>query len=57
MKYDLSAYLGHKVLHNGDGLVSSHATGGELGGSPQPDSQSDDKVSQSDILYAWRNFE
>ena len=57
MKYDLSAYLGHKVLHNGDGLVSSHATGGELGGSPQPDSQTDDKVSQSDILYAWRNFE
>jgi len=57
MKYDLSAYLGHKVLHNGDGLVSSHATGGELGGSPQPDSQTEDRVRQEDILYAWRNFE
>jgi len=33
LKYDLASMLGHKVLHNGDGILSSHATGGELGGS------------------------
>ena len=28
------SHLGHKVLHGGDGLKSAHATGGEMGGSP-----------------------
>ena len=36
IKYDLSTFLAHKVLHGGDGIVSSHASGGELGGSPKP---------------------
>jgi transcriptional regulator with XRE-family HTH domain/Zn-dependent peptidase ImmA (M78 family) len=57
LKYDLASMLGHKVLHNGDGILSSHATGGELGGSPRPKKQKSGQVQQEDILYAWRDFE
>ena len=35
LKFDLAAHIGHKVLHGGDGLKSPHATGGEMGGSPE----------------------
>ena len=36
LKYDMSLYIAHKVLHGGDGQISNHASGGELGGSPNP---------------------
>src|SRR5213082_4047261 len=35
LKFDLAAHIAHKVLHGGDGLKSAHATGGEMGGSPE----------------------
>src|SRR6202167_3578218 len=35
LKFDLAAHIAHKVLHGGDGLKSPHATGGEMGGSPE----------------------
>lgn len=57
LKYDLASMIGHKVLHNGDGILSSHATGGELGGSPRPFKHKSGNVQQEDILYAWRDFE
>ena len=57
IKYDLSTYLAHKILHGGDGVVSSHVTGGELGGSPRPDERKTSLINQKDILYAWRDFE
>ena len=57
VKYDLSAYLAHKVLHGGDGAVSNHVTGGELAGSPKPFAKSTISLKQKDILYAWRDFE
>ena len=57
IKYDLSTYLAHKILHGGDGAVSSHVTGGELGGSPKPFQKSYPSFQQKDILYAWRDFE
>ena len=57
IKYDLSTYLAHKVLHGGDGAVSSHVTGGELGGSPKPFEKLTNSFKQKDILYAWRDFE
>jgi len=57
IKYDLCTYLGHKVLHGGDGIVSNHATGGELGGSPRPNEKKSSSFDQKDILYAWRDFE
>ncbi len=57
LKYELALYIAHKVLHGGDGIVSSHATGGELGGSPRPSDTHVRQVSQEDILIAWRDFE
>ena len=57
LKYDLAFHLGHKVLHGGDGLISSHATGGELGGSPPPSRERLTTMNQRDILIAWRDFE
>jgi transcriptional regulator with XRE-family HTH domain len=57
LKYDLACLLGHKILHNGDGILSSHATGGAIGGSPTPFEYKSSHIQQKDILYAWRDFE
>ncbi|MBC8198387.1 MAG: DUF3612 domain-containing protein [Candidatus Marinimicrobia bacterium] len=57
LKYDLATHIAHKVLHNGDGLVSNQATGGEIGGSPRPEIQSAESISTQEILLAWRDFE
>ena len=35
LKFDLASHIAHKVLHGGDGMKSPHATGGEMGGSPE----------------------
>ena len=57
LKYDLALYLGHKILHDGDGLISTHASGGEIGGSPSLNQNNSEHIKQKDILYAWRDFE
>jgi len=57
LKYDLALCIGHKILHNGDGQISSHASGGELGGSPSLNISKSEEIKQKDILYAWRDFE
>jgi len=56
LKFDLAAHIGHKVLHGGDGLKSPHATGGEMGGSPEGSSNAAGMNAQ-DVLHAWRDFE
>jgi len=56
LKFDLAAHIGHKVLHGGDGLKSPHATGGEIGGSPEGSSHAAGLNAQ-DVLHAWRDFE
>ncbi|MBS0578975.1 MAG: DUF3612 domain-containing protein [Proteobacteria bacterium] len=56
LKFDLAAHIGHKVLHGGDGLKSPHATGGEMGGSPESGSSAIG-MSAQDVLHAWRDFE
>jgi transcriptional regulator with XRE-family HTH domain len=55
LKYELAAFLGHKILHNGDGLKSPHMTGGLLGGTPE--SLQTTGMDSEDVLYAWRDFE
>jgi transcriptional regulator with XRE-family HTH domain len=55
LKFDLASHLGHKVLHEGDGLKSPHATGGEMGGSPEGGIAAG--MSAQDVLHAWRDFE
>ncbi len=56
LKFDLAAHIGHKVLHGGDGLKSAHATGGEMGGSPEGGSAAAG-MNAHDVLHAWRDFE
>ena len=56
LKFDLAAHIGHKVLHGGDGLKSPHATGGEMGGSPESGAYTT-AMNAQDVLHAWRDFE
>jgi transcriptional regulator with XRE-family HTH domain len=54
LKYELAFFIGHKVLHNGDGMISPHSAvpsgdhdiGLSVGG-----------MGAQDVLYAWRDFE
>jgi len=57
LKFDLASHLAHKVLHGGDGLKSPHATGGEMGGSPESSAQRTAGLNAQDVLHAWRDFE
>jgi transcriptional regulator with XRE-family HTH domain len=57
LKFDLASHLAHKVLHGGDGLKSPHATGGEMGGSPDDGRRSPGGMDAQDVLFAWRDFE
>jgi transcriptional regulator with XRE-family HTH domain len=59
LKFDLASHLGHKVLHEGDGLKSPHATGGEMGGSPEGGRAVGrvTAMTAQDVLHAWRDFE
>ena len=57
LKFDLATHLGHKVLHGGDGLKSAHATGGEMGGSPEGGAEITTGMNAQDVLHAWRDFE
>ena len=57
LKFDLASHIGHKVLHGGDGLKSPHATGGEIGESPDSGSPFHAAIEARDVLLAWRDFE
>jgi len=57
LKFDLASHLGHKILHEGDGMKSAHATGGEMGGSPEGGAHTAAGMSSQDVLHAWRDFE
>ena len=57
LKFDLASHIAHKVLHGGDGLKSAHATGGEMGGSPDAGAPDAGGLSPQDVLHAWRDFE
>ncbi|HZR70611.1 MAG TPA: DUF3612 domain-containing protein [Burkholderiales bacterium] len=57
LKFDLASHLGHKLLHEGDGLKSPHATGGEMGGSPEGGAGPAGGMKPEDVLHAWRDFE
>ena len=57
LKYDLASHLGHKVLHDGDGMKSAHASGGQLGGTPEDGPHNLGGMDSRDILFAWRDFE
>ena len=57
LKFDLASHIAHKVLHGGDGLKSTHATGGEMSGSPEGGRIASGGMNAQDVLHAWRDFE
>jgi transcriptional regulator with XRE-family HTH domain len=57
LKFDLASHIAHKVLHGGDGMKSTHATGGEMAGSPEGPPTASAGMNSQDVLHAWRDFE
>ena len=56
LKYDLAFFIGHKILHNGDGLISPHsATQTRDADADGPGSRGG--MGAQDVLHAWRDFE
>jgi transcriptional regulator with XRE-family HTH domain len=54
LKYELAFFIGHKVLHNGDGAISPHSA--MYSGDGEASSSAAGMGAQ-DVLYAWRDFE
>jgi transcriptional regulator with XRE-family HTH domain len=54
LKYELAFFIGHKVLHNGDGAISPHSAMHSADGEG-PNSAGG--MGAQDVLYAWRDFE
>ncbi|MDP6396754.1 MAG: DUF3612 domain-containing protein [Candidatus Marinimicrobia bacterium] len=57
LKFEISLRLAHMVLHGGDGIISDHATGGELGAAPEGEIPPTFVQHQRDVLVAWRDYE
>ncbi len=51
LKYELAFFIGHKVLHNGDGAISPHSARDSEPVSTAPG------MGAQDVLSAWRDFE
>ncbi len=54
LKYELAFFVGHKILHNGDGMISPHSAA-QIGDGESPGSAGG--MGAQDVLYAWRDFE
>src|ERR1700689_3389786 len=54
LKYELAFFVGHKILHNGDGMISPHSAV-QAGDPESPGSVGG--MGAQDVLYAWRDFE
>ncbi|MFK7856737.1 MAG: DUF3612 domain-containing protein, partial [Granulosicoccus sp.] len=60
LKYDLALYIGHKVLHEGDGVKSLMTTGPRAEESVRDsalDVSASSALNAQDIVHAWRDFE
>lgn len=60
LKYDLALYIGHKVLHEGDGVKSLMTTGPNAEESVRDislDVNATSAMNAQDIVHAWRDFE
>jgi hypothetical protein len=54
LKYEMAFFAGHRIMHNGDGLVSPHeATWNEAAEAAAGGTS----MGPQDVLYAWRDFE
>jgi transcriptional regulator with XRE-family HTH domain/Zn-dependent peptidase ImmA (M78 family) len=54
LKYDLAFAIGHKILHNGDGLLPAHRATQSDGAEPTTGVAA---MGTQDVLHAWRDFE
>ena len=59
LKYDLAHYVGHRVLHGGDGVKSVMTTGplAARGARRDVDIDASSALDSRDIVHAWRDFE
>lgn len=60
LKYDLAVYIGHQVLHAGDGVKSPSYVGSRTRSVDRTDAVQADQssaVDAQDIVHAWRDFE
>ena len=60
LKYDLAHYIGHKVLHDGDGVKSVMTTGPLATRETREralDVNTPGALDSKDIVHAWRDFE
>jgi len=55
LKYELAFFIGHKLLHNGDGVISPHSA--MHSGDGETSASSAAGMGAQDVLYAWRDFE
>ena len=55
LKYTLAYFIGHRILHNGDGAVPPHSAVG--GGFEDPARRGVAAMAPRDVLLAWRDFE
>ena len=54
LKYELAFFIGHKILHNGDGMISPHSA---VQSAELESTGSAGGMGAQDVLYAWRDFE
>jgi transcriptional regulator with XRE-family HTH domain len=54
LKYELAFFIGHRILHNGDGAISPHSA---MHSGDAETSNSTAGMGAQDVLYAWRDFE
>lgn len=56
LRYELAYFIGHRLLHNGDGMVSPRAASLTMD-SEQTGAGAAAGMGAQDVLYAWRDFE
>lgn len=60
LKYTLAFFIGHRILHNGDGVVPPHSAAGaglEDAGGAEGVQGAIGGMAPRDVLLAWRDFE
>ncbi len=57
LRYELAYFIGHRLLHNGDGLVSAREATWGVGTESAAAPAGARGMGTQDVLYAWRDFE
>ena len=55
LRYTLAYYIGHRILHAGDGVIPPHSTVGT--GTEEASAAAPATMAPQDVLMAWRDFE